>query len=76
MSQDDLNSRITDARADLEQTLDAIEDKFNIPKRFDELTTRAKASYDRNPVPWIVGAVGAAVAVAAIVAWAILSDDD
>jgi hypothetical protein len=76
MSQSDLNAKISDARADLEQTLDAIEDKFNIPKRFDELTTRAKASMDRNPLPWIIGAVGAAVAVAAVIAWAILSDDD
>lgn len=76
MSQDDLNARIADARSDLEQTLDAIEDKFNIPKRFDELTTRARESFDRNPVPWVVGAVGAAVAIVAVVAWAILSDDD
>lgn len=76
MSQDDLNARITDARIDLEQTLDAIEDKFNIPKRFDECVTRVRESYDRNPVPWIVGAVSAAVGVVAVVAWAILSDDD
>ena len=40
-----------------------------------ELTTKAKASYEANPVPWIVGAVGAAVVVAGLVAWAILSDD-
>ena len=68
--------RVASTRADLEATLDAIEDKLNVPKRFDELTTRARASYEKNPVPWIIGAVGAAVAVAGLVAWAILSDDD
>lgn len=72
----DVNARIAGARAELEQTLDAIEEKFNIPQRFDELTTRAKESFDRNPLPWIIGAVAGAIAVASVVAWAILSDDD
>lgn len=72
MSANDVNARIAGARAELEQTLDAIEEKFNIPQRFDELTTRAKESFERNPVPWIAGAI----AVASVVAWAILSDDD
>jgi len=68
-------SRVASARADLEATLDEIEDKLNVPKRVDELTTKARASYESNPVPWIVGAIGAAVAVASVVAWALLSDD-
>ena len=72
----DTTDRVTSARADLEATLDAIEDKLNVPKRFGELTDRAKASYDKNPVPWIIGAAVAAVAVAGVVAWAILSGDD
>jgi uncharacterized protein DUF3618 len=71
-----LETRIADARADLEDTLDAIEDKFNVPKRFDELTKKAKASYEINPIPWIVGATAAAIVVAGLVAWAILSNDD
>lgn len=71
----DIESRVAGTRADLEATLDEIEDKLNVPKRVGELTTRARASYEANPVPWIVGAVVAAVAVAGIVAWAILSDD-
>ena len=29
-----------------------------------------------NPVPWIIGATAAAIVVAGLVAWAILSDDD
>jgi hypothetical protein len=64
------------ARDDLAATLDAIEDKFNVPKRVTELGERAASAYRQNPVPWIVG--GAAVAVIAIglVAWAIFSGDD
>lgn len=64
------------ARDELAATLDAIEDKFNVPKRVTELGGKAAAAYRQNPVPWIIG--GAAVAVIAIglVAWAIFSGDD
>jgi hypothetical protein len=71
-----VEDRIADTRAELESTLDAIEDKFNVPKRFDELKTKAKASYETNPIPWIVGATAAAIVVAGLVAWAVFSDDD
>lgn len=70
-----IESRVAGTRADLESTLDAIEDRLNVQKRFGELTDRARASYESNPIPWIVGATVAAIAVAGIVAWAILSDD-
>lgn len=70
-----IESQIAAKRAALEETLDAIEDKFNVPKQVGELTERAKKSYEANPVPWIVGATAVAIAVAGIVAWAILSDD-
>lgn len=72
----DTSTRVATARADLEATLDAIEDKLNVPARVGELTERAKASYGKNPLPWIIGGVVAAVAVAGIVAWALLSNDD
>ena len=68
--------RVQAARADLEATLDAIEDKLDVPKRFGELTDRAKSAYEKNPVPWIIGATAAAIVVVGVVAWAILSDDD
>jgi hypothetical protein len=67
--------RIKAARAELEETLDAIEDKLNVQKQVSALAEKAKASYDENPLPWIIGGVVAAVAVAAAVAWAVLSDD-
>jgi ElaB/YqjD/DUF883 family membrane-anchored ribosome-binding protein len=64
------------ARDELASTLDAIEDKLNVPKRVTELGEKAAVAYRQNPVPWIIG--GAAVAVIAIglVAWAIFSGDD
>lgn len=76
MSATPIETRIAEARSELEQTLDAIEDKLNVPKQVGELTTRARESYQRNPLPWIIGGIAAAVAVAAVVAWAVLSDDD
>jgi len=70
------NDKIEQAREELEATLDAIEDKFNVGKRVDEVATRVRSSYETNPLPWIIGAAAAAVSVVAVVAWAILSDDD
>lgn len=71
----DVETRIAATRAELEKTLNAIDDKLNVPKKVNKLVDQAKASYEDNPVPWLVGAVAAAVAVAGIVAWAVLSDD-
>ena len=71
----DIETRIATQRAALEETLDAIEDKLNVPKRANEIADRAKASYEANPIPWIVGATAVAIGVAGIIAWAILSDD-
>jgi hypothetical protein len=76
MMTDNANDKIEQARAELERTLDAIEDKFNVGKRVDEVATRVRSSYESNPLPWIIGAAAAAVSVVAVVAWAILSDDD
>jgi len=76
MTDPNTEARIENARAELEQTLDAIEDKLNVPKQASELARKAKASYEANPVPWIIGATAAAIVVAGVVAWAILSGDD
>jgi hypothetical protein len=77
-NEDDIQSHVARTRANLESTLDAIEDKFNVPKRASELANRAKASYENNPTPWIVGATGVAIAVLGVIAWAVFSggDDD
>ena len=75
-NEDDIQSQVAQTRANLESTLDAIEDKFNVPKRVSELSKRAQASWENNPTPWIVGATGVAIAVLGIIAWAIFSGDD
>ena len=64
------------ARDELAETLDAIEDKFNVPKRVTELGEKAASAYRQNPVPWIVGGAAVAVIALGLVAWAILSGDD
>jgi len=71
-----IESDISATRAKLEGTLDAIEDKLNVKKQTSALVERTKSSYEANPIPWIVGATAAAIVVAGLVAWAILSDDD
>ena len=76
MSEDDIQSLVASTRANLETTLDEIEDKFNVPKQASALIERAKASYEENRTPWIVGATGVAIAVVGLVAWALFSGDD
>ena len=66
---------ISATRAQLEETLDAIEDKLNVPKQAGRLARKAQASYEANPVPWIVGATAAVIAIGGIVAWALFRDD-
>ncbi len=75
-NEDDIQSQVARTRAHLESTLDAIEDKFNVPKRVSELSKRAHASYESNPTPWIVGATGVAIDILDVIAWAIFSGDD
>lgn len=64
------------ARHQLADTLDALEDKFNVPKRTEELVEKAKTSYENNPVPWIVGGAAVAIVAVGLVAWAIFGRDD
>ncbi len=68
-------SRSAQARAELQATLDAIEDRLNVPKRLGELGTRAKASWDVNPLPWLIGAAAAAIVVGGLIAWSVAADD-
>lgn len=75
MADAELEGRIAATRNELEATLDEIEERLNVPKRAEQLLDKAKASYEDNPLPWIVGGIVAAVAVAGAVAWALLSDD-
>jgi hypothetical protein len=71
----DVRGNVEAKRAELEETLDAIEDKLNVPKQAGILADKVRMSYEDNPVPWIVGATAAVVVVAGLVAWAIFGDD-
>lgn len=56
------------ARDQLAETLDALEDKLNVPKR-------VSASYRENRLPWLIGIGAAAAVVIGVIAWAAFSDD-
>jgi hypothetical protein len=73
--EDDIQARVAATRANLEDTLDAIEDKFNVPKRVEALADRAQASFEKNRTPWIIGTVGVVGVVVGLVAWALSGDD-
>lgn len=76
MSESTIETTIRSTRAKLDTTLDAIENKLNVPKQASVLVERTKTSYEANPIPWIVGATAAAIVVVGLVAWAIFSPDD
>ena len=76
MTDRSIDGAIADTRARLGSTLDAIDDKMNLPKQASALVERGKASYEANPLPWIVGATAAAIVVVGLVAWAIFSPDE
>ncbi len=69
------SERSAAARAELEEALDAIEDKLNVPKQLGILGTRAKGAWQANPVPWVIGAAVAVAVVGGIIAWALHGDD-
>jgi Protein of unknown function (DUF3618) len=76
MDEPTIEAKVAESRAQLESTLDAIEDKLNVPKQVSKLAERTRASYESNPVPWIIGATAAAIVAAGLIAWAVLSDDE
>ncbi len=75
MSIHDAKDQAAKARDDLAKTLDAIEDKLNVPKRAGELSKQAAEAYEKNPLPFIIGGVAAGVVAVSLVAWAIFGDD-
>ena len=74
-SSDSIETRISATRSELQQTLDAIEDRLNVPRQIGKLTAKVQSAYEENPVPWIIGATAAVVVIGGIVAWAIFGDD-
>lgn len=74
-STSDIQETVARTRAQLESTLDEIEDRLNVPKQVGILAGKARDNYDENPVPWLAAAAGALVAIAGIVIWAVSSRD-
>lgn len=71
------------ARTELAAALDAIDDKFDVKSRINDvgqgardLGGRAVELYKKNPVPWIVAGAAIAVVAVGLVAWAIFSPDE
>lgn len=66
---DDLADRVAATRAQLFDTLDAIEDKLNVPKQLGIAAAKVKQRADENPVPYLAGlAAGVAVVGGIVVA--------
>lgn len=74
-STSDIQNRVAQTRAQLESTLDEIEDKLNVPKQVGILAHKAQANYEENPVPWVAGVTAAVAVVGGLIAWAVLSKD-
>lgn len=74
-STSDIQAKVAETRRQLENTLDAIEDKLNVPKQIGQFAKRAQAKYEEDPTPWIAGAVAGLTVVGGLITWAILSKD-
>ena len=72
----EIRSDIESTREKLAQTLDAIEDKLNVPKQAQAALDRGRAALDRtlkeNPVAVYAAAGGVALAAAGLVVWRIV----
>lgn len=63
------------ARSELRETLDDIDDKFNVPKQIGAAKLRAQESWQENPIPWIIGSVAAVIVIGGLIAWSLLNDE-
>ena len=75
MSASEIQSRVAQTRAQLESTLDQIEDKLNVPKQVGSLIARIRRNCAANPTPWIAGVATGVAVVGAIVAVAVTNRD-
>ncbi len=75
MSTSEIQDRVAQTRAQLESTLDEIEDKLNVPKQVGMFAKKVQARYDEDPVPWIAAAAVGVAVVGGIIVWAVASRD-
>ncbi|WP_420369327.1 DUF3618 domain-containing protein [Curtobacterium sp. L1-20] len=64
---DALADRVAATRAQLFDTLDAIEDKLNVPKQIGIAASKVKRGIDANPVPYLAGLAAGVAVVGGIV---------
>jgi hypothetical protein len=64
---DALADRVAATRAQLFDTLDAIEDKLNVPKQIGIAAGKVKRGFDQDPVPYLVGLAAGVTVVGGIV---------
>ncbi|WP_423921178.1 DUF3618 domain-containing protein [Frigoribacterium sp. 2-23] len=69
----DIQAHIDRTRAELAATLNELEDKLNVPKQIGIAGHKAKASFDRDKLPWLAGAGAAALAIGGLVVAAVKS---
>ena len=65
---DDLERRVAATRTQLFETLDAIEDKLNVPKQLGIAASKVKQGIDEKPVPYLAGLAAGVAVVGSIVA--------
>lgn len=75
-STSDIQAKVAETRAQLESTLDAIEDKLNVPKQVTRLVKRVQNQIEEDPAPWIAGAAAAVAVVGGIITWAVVASKD
>lgn len=73
---DDAKEVAADARQKLADTLDQIEDRVNIPKKLGRWSKYASDSYEKNPIPFLVGGAAAVVSVIGLAIWGLASRRD
>ena len=71
-----LEAQAAATRAELEATLDAIEDKLNVPKQIKRGIASAQKSIDKDPLPWIIAAAIGVVVVAGVIVGSVLRGRD
>jgi septation ring formation regulator EzrA len=76
MTNQKLKDFVSDTREELGSTLDEIETRLSPQHLSQQFTQWVSASYDRNPVRWLIGIAATVVAGVAAVLWAILGEDD
>jgi hypothetical protein len=64
---DRLTDSVAATRAQLFDTLDAIEDKLNVPKQIGIAAAKVRHEVDKNPVPYLAAFAGGVAVVGGIV---------